>query len=257
MIIDSHAHLTDERLYPDADAIVARAREAGVGAIVTIATDAEDAGRAVELAERHPCVFATAGVHPHAAGAADEASFARIEELARHPKVVALGETGLDYFYDNAPRDAQRRSFLRHLEMARSTGLPVVVHAREADEELAAILRERGGGVRGVLHCFASGRELLETALGLGWYASFAGLVTFKKYDGAELIRSVPADRILVETDSPYLAPAPHRGKTNEPALVVHTAHRVAEIRGEDPDAFVARTTANARAFYALPAELD
>lgn len=251
-VVDSHAHLADERLFPDVEAVLERARAAGVEAVVCIGTGPDDWGRVLELARRFPGVYATAGVHPHAADQATEAAFAEIRALAREPELVALGETGLDYFYDNAPRDAQRASFLRHLELARETGLPVVVHARSADDDLRAILAD-AGGVTGVLHCFAGGRPLLEAALEAGWYVSFSGLVTFKRYEDAELVRAVPLDRILVETDSPYLAPVPHRGKANEPAFVPLVAARVAEIRGADPAELAAATVRNARAFYRLP----
>jgi TatD DNase family protein len=173
-----------------------------------------------------------------------------VRALIAHPKVVALGETGLDYHYDFAPRQVQRDAFARHLELARESGLPVIVHSREADDDLRALLREAGQGTVGVLHSFSSGRALLEEALAMGWYASFSGMITFKKFDGDEFIRMVPADRIMVETDTPYLAPVPRRGKTNEPAFVVHTARRAAEIRGEDADEFAARTMENTRRFY-------
>lgn len=254
-MIDAHAHLADRRLHPDADAVVERARAAGVGRIVSIATGPDDWDDELALADRFPgVVFATAGIHPHQAAAADDAALARVRRMLDDPRVVAVGETGLDYHYDFAPRERQRASFLRHLEMARETGKPVVVHAREADENLAALLREGGAGTVGVLHSFSSGRALLEQALEMGWYASFSGMVTFRNYDGEALVRTVPADRILVETDAPYLAPVPHRGKTNEPAFVVHVARRCAEIRGEDAEAFAARTEENTCRFYALPA---
>jgi TatD DNase family protein len=249
-LIDSHAHLADDRILPDVDAVVARAREAGLAGIVTIATDAEDARTHLGLAERFADVWSTAGIHPHAAGTSSDATLAAVRELAAHPRVVALGETGLDYHYDFSPREAQRTNFARHLEMARETGLPVIVHAREADDDLRAILREAGQGTLGVLHSFSSTRELLEDALAMGWYASFSGMITFKKFDGPEFVRMVPADRIMVETDTPYLAPVPNRGKTNEPAFVVHTARRAAEIRGEDPEELAARTLENTRRFY-------
>ncbi|CAA9302026.1 MAG: Uncharacterized metal-dependent hydrolase YcfH [uncultured Gemmatimonadetes bacterium] len=252
-LIDTHAHLADERILPEVDAVVERARAAGVETIVAIATGVEDARVVAGLAERLPGVFATAGIHPHAAASASEEAFATIRALLGHPRVVAIGEAGLDYHYDFAPRERQRESFLRHLELGRETGLPVIVHAREADEDLRGLLREGGAGTRGVLHSFSSGRALLEDALALGWYASFSGMVTFKKYDAADLLRMVPADRILVETDSPYLAPVPHRGRTNEPAFVVSTARVAAQLRGEDPDEFAARTTSNARTLFHLP----
>ncbi len=252
-LIDTHAHLADERILPHVDEVVERARAAGVDTIVAIATGADDAWVVAGLAGRFPGVYATAGIHPHAAATADEDAFAVVRELLALPRVVAIGEAGLDYHYDFAPRERQRESFLRHLELGRETGLPVIVHAREADEDLRALLREAGAGTRGVLHSFSSGRALLEDALALGWYASFSGMVTFKKYEGADLLRMVPPDRVLVETDSPYLAPVPHRGKTNEPAFVAATARVAAQLRHEDPDEFAARTTVNAKALFGLP----
>jgi len=249
-LIDAHAHLADERILPEVDAVVERARAAGVAAVVTVATDADDALTCLELARRFPAVWATAGIHPHAAGTFGAETFGRVRELLADPRVVAVGETGLDYHYDFSPRAAQRQSFSRHLELARATGLPAVVHAREADDDLRAILRESGAGTAGVLHSFSSGRELLEEALALGWYASFSGMITFKKFGGEDFVRMVPADRILVETDTPYLAPVPHRGRTNEPAFVVHVARRAAEIRGEPAEEFIARTVENTRRFY-------
>ena len=251
-LIDAHAHLADERILPDVDGVVRRASEAGVGGIVSIATGGDDWDANLTLAERFPGVWTTAGIHPHAAGTASEEGYARIRRLLAHPRVVAVGETGLDYHYDFAPRQAQRDNFTRHLEIARETGKPVIVHAREADLDLRALLREAGQGTAGVLHSFSSGRALLEDALAMGWYASFSGMVTFKKYEGADFVRMIPADRILVETDTPYLAPVPHRGRTNEPAFVVHVAARCAELRGEDPAEFAARTTENARRFYGI-----
>lgn len=249
---DAHAHLTDRRILPQVDEVVARAEAAGVTTIVTIATKPGDWAGCVELAERFPGVRATAGIHPHNAAEADEDAFTRLEEALSHPRVVAVGETGLDYHYDFAPREAQRASFARHLELARERGMPAIVHAREADDDVRALLREAGQGTTGVLHSFSSGRALLEEALAMGWYASFSGMVTFRNFDGDEFVRMVPADRILVETDTPYLAPVPHRGKTNEPAFVPHVAARCAGIRGEDPAEFAARTVENARRFYGI-----
>lgn len=253
-MIDTHAHLTDERLRADVEGVVARAAEAGVDGIVTIGTRPGEWREVVEVARRFPGVYAGLGVHPHAAEEATEENLALLRELLDEAKVVAIGETGLDYYYDNAPRPAQRASFLRHLELSRRTGLPVVVHARSADDDLRDVLAD-ARDVRGVLHCFAGGRALLERALEVGWYVSFSGMITFKKYEDAELVREVPTDRILVETDSPYLAPVPHRGKTNEPAYVVHVAGKAAEIRGEDPAEMAAALVRNARAFYALDGE--
>ncbi|HEX8273567.1 MAG TPA: TatD family hydrolase [Longimicrobiaceae bacterium] len=250
-VVDSHCHLTDERLFPDVEGVLERARAAGVETVVTIGTHRADWARVVELAGRFPQVRAVAGVHPHTADEATDEALAELRELALGGRIVALGETGLDYFYDNAPREAQRASFLRHLELARDTGLPVVVHTRSADADTAGIIAD-APGVVGVLHCFSGGRALLDAALEAGWYVSFAGMITFKKYEDAELVRAVPPDRILVETDAPYLAPIPFRGKTNEPALVVHTARKAAEMRGEDPAEFAAAAARNARALYRL-----
>jgi TatD DNase family protein len=223
-----------------------------VGTIVSVATGAEDWDADLALAERFPGVYATAGIHPHAASTASDEAFARIRTLLAHPRVVGVGETGLDYHYDFSPRQAQLDNFARHLEISRETGKPVIVHNRESDADLRALLREAGQGTLGVLHSFSSSRPLLEEALAMGWYASFSGMVTFKNFDGTDFLRMVPADRIMVETDTPYLAPVPHRGKTNEPAFVTHVAARCAQLRGEDPAEFAARTTENARRFYGI-----
>jgi TatD DNase family protein len=253
-MIDAHAHLTDEKFADDVDAVVSRAAAAGVEVIVTIATDPDDACEAIRLAERHAGVFATAGIHPHAAGRCTAESLAAVAELAAHPRVVAIGEAGLDYHYDFAPREAQVECFRRQLELGIELDRPVVVHCREADDDVARLLREAGPRSRGVLHCFSGGRALLDAALELGWFVSFAGTITFKRFDDAELLRAVPLDRLLVETDSPYLAPVPFRGRRNEPAHVVTVAARAAELRGEDPGELAAATARNARAFYRLPA---
>ena len=249
-LTDSHAHLTDARILPDVEEVVARAAAAGVTTVVSVATGPDDWDAGLALAERFSGVYATCGIHPHTATSASEAAFARIRERLAHPRVVAVGETGLDYHYDFSPRDVQRDSFARHLEMSRETGKPVIVHAREADEDLRALLREAGQGTTGVLHSFSSGRALLEEALAMGWYASFSGMVTFKKYEGADFVRMVPADRILVETDTPYLAPVPHRGKTNEPAFVADTARFLAALRGEETASLAQRTSENFRKLF-------
>jgi TatD DNase family protein len=252
MLVDTHAHLASDKVIGDVDAIVRRAAEAGVTTIVSIATRPGDWDADLALAERFDGVYATAGIHPHSAEEASEDAYARMRTLLAHPRVVAVGETGLDYHYDFSPRDVQRQNFARHLEISRETRKPVIVHNRQSDEDLRALLREAGEGTMGVLHSFSSSLPLLEDALAMGWYASFSGMVTFKNFDGADFVRMIPADRILVETDTPYLAPVPHRGKINEPAFVTHVAARCAELRGEDPAEFAARTTKNARRFYGI-----
>jgi TatD DNase family protein len=251
-MIDSHCHLTDAKFEDDLDAVLQRAWDAGLTAIVTIASDAADADVALRLARRDPRIFSTAGVHPHAAGAAVQDGLQAISELLAEDDVVAVGETGLDYHYDNSPRDVQRTLFGWHLRQAADRDLPIVVHSRSADDDTAALIRE-ASGVRGVLHCFSGGPGLLDTALDAGWFISFAGMVTFRNFSAADLLRSVPADRLLLETDSPYLAPVPHRGQRNEPAFVVQTCHAAAALLGVYAAELAARTAANARTFYRLP----
>lgn len=250
-MFDSHCHLTDEQFAGEVTAVLARARAAGVRGVVTIASDAADAVRARHLAKAHPDVWSSAGVHPHVSAAATEADLESIRTLLQEERVVAVGETGLDYHYDNSPRDVQRARFEWHLRLAAEVGKPVVVHSREADADTAAAIRD-ARGTRGILHCFSGGEALLQAGLDAGWYVSFAGPVTFKRFDGADLLRAVPSDRLLIETDSPYLAPAPHRGKRNEPALLRHTRDAVAAVRGLDPVELGAIVERNARACYGL-----
>lgn len=249
---DSHCHLTDAAFRDDREAVLLRAREAGVTRVVSIASDVADAEDALALARAHEAVWSTAGVHPHAAGAADPDALERIRALAAEPRVVALGETGLDYHYDHAPRDVQRRLFDAHLALGAELDLPVVVHAREADADIAAALRNAPGGTRGVLHCFTGGEAAFAEAMARDWYVSFSGIASFRTFAVAELLREVPGDRLLVETDSPYLAPVPFRGKRNEPAHVVRVVEAVAGHLGEAPEAVAGRTTANALRFYGL-----
>lgn len=253
-LFDSHTHLTDERLAPRLAGLLRRARDAGVVGSVTVATGPADAEAARRIARaKHPLrVWATAGIHPHDAGKASPEALALVEAHARAPEVVALGETGLDYHYEGSPREAQREAWLAHLEIAQRVGKPVVVHTRECDADAARVLRDRGRRVVGVLHCFTGRAELLQAALEAGWYVSFAGIITFSNYRDAEFVRAVPEDRILVETDSPYLAPAPHRGRTNEPAYVGAVLERAAGLRGVRPEALAERTLANALALYQL-----
>jgi TatD DNase family protein len=252
MSFDSHCHLTAAVFREDRDAVLARARQAGVAGMVCIASTPADAEEALELARAHPDVWATAGVHPHEAGQVEPGWEGEVERLLTHPRVVAVGECGLDFHYDFGPREAQFRVLDTQVEMAARHDLPLVIHSRSADPEMIAVLRSLPAGVRGVLHCFTGGDALLEAGLEADWYVSFSGITTFKRFDGADQIRRVPEDRILVETDAPYLAPVPFRGKRNEPAHVVHTTRRVAEIRGVDPEDFARTVAGNARTFYRL-----
>lgn len=253
MLIDSHCHLTDARFRDDLAGVLTRAAAAGVGSMITIGSDLEDARVAVGLADAHASVWASVGIHPHVAAAAGE-GMAEIEALAARPRVVAIGETGLDYHYDNSPRAVQRRLFEEHLELAARASLPVVVHTRDADEDAAAVIRSAPAGVTGVLHCFTAGDGLLDTALEHGWYISFAGVITFRTWDGLERLRRVPPERLLVETDSPYLAPVPHRGRRNEPAFVVEVCRAAAAALDEETAVIAARTAANARRLFRLDA---
>lgn len=251
-MFDSHCHLTDAAFADEVGAVLGRARAAGLAGIITIASDLDDARAAEALAREHTDVWWTAGVHPHvAAGAADDAR-EPLRALLGRPGAVAVGEAGLDYHYDHSPRAVQRRVFGMQIELARESGMPIVVHARDADADVAAMIRECSGDVIGVLHCFSSGASVLEAGLDAGWYVSFSGMVTFRNYADTELLRSVPDDRLLLETDGPYLAPVPFRGKRNEPAYLVHTCEAVARLRDAPVTGVAQRTTVNARTFYRL-----
>lgn len=250
MLFDSHCHLTDTRFEGDRSEVLARAREAGVTRIVTVGSDLEDSRAAAALAAGADGVWSTAGVHPHMAGAARAGDLEALAELIQsHPSVVAVGETGLDYHYENSPRDVQRRWFREQLALARTLARPVVVHSREADEDTAAILTDFPD-VTVVLHCFSGGATLLDAALAMGCYVSFSGIVSFKNFHAHDAVRAVPGDRLLLETDAPYLAPVPKRGKRNEPAFVGFVAEAVAAHLGDDPQVVARRTTRNALRFY-------
>jgi TatD DNase family protein len=250
MLIDSHCHLDDEQFDGDRDEVVQRALDAGVTQMVSIGTGSgpPDLEAGVRLADRYPALLATAGVHPHYAAKADDAALQRLEALLKHPKVVAVGEIGLDYHYDFSPRDVQRRVFIDQLRIAASHGKPIVIHTREAWDDTFATLEQHWAphGLPGIMHCFSGTPAEAARALSLGFYISFGGMITFPK---AEEIRQAavetPLDRLLVETDAPYLAPAPKRGKRNEPALVVHTARRLAELRSLSYEELCAATSAN------------
>ena len=248
MLVDSHCHLDFHDFADELDAVVERARAAGVGRMVTIGTRLSQFDRVLNVAERFADVSCTVGVHPHEAANEAGEDTARLVALAKHPKVVGIGETGLDYFYEHSPRDRQAASFRAHIAAARETQLPLIVHSRDADDDMAEILAEEMGQGRftGVLHCFSSSRQLAEKAVELGLYISLSGIVTFKKADALrETAKAVPLDRLLVETDAPYLAPVPVRGKRNEPAFVAHTAQAVAALRGLAPAELARITTEN------------
>ncbi len=253
--IDSHAHLADPAFDVDRDGVIARARLTGARAIVCIGESIAAAERAAEIAAGNAgVVFFSAGVHPHDAAEFDDArDSAAISGLAGRG-AVAIGECGLDYHYDHSPREDQRRAFAAQLRLARELDLPVVVHTRLAEDDTAAMVAEAGvAGVRGVLHCYTGSHALAEAALAVGWYVSFSGIVTFKKWEDDALIRLVPADRILAESDSPYLAPVPHRGKRNEPAWVSFTVARIAAARGTEPQEVGELVAANAAKLFRLP----
>ena len=256
MLFETHCHLTDRRFDGDRAETVARAHAAGVGTIVSIASSVADAEQVAALTRAERRVWGTAGIHPHEAGQARPDDVLRVRELLEgEPRLVAIGETGLDYHYDFGPRDLQRRLFRAHARLAAETGRPLVVHSRSADDDTRAAIAEFRGAARGVLHCFTGGMDLLAEALDAGWHISFTGLVTFKNFRGQEALRAVPRDRLMIETDSPYLAPVPHRGKRNEPAYVARVRDGVAAVRGESPDDVERYTTRNAFRFFGLEAE--
>jgi TatD DNase family protein len=248
MLVDSHCHLDFPDFAADFDGVLARARQAGVGAMVTICTRLSRFEEVRAIAEARDGVWCSVGVHPHEAAEEGVETPERLLDLARHDKVVGFGETGLDYYYEHSPRAAQQRSFRAHIAAARQAGLPLIVHTRDADDDTVAVLTEEyaRGSFTGLIHCFSSGRQLAEKMLEIGFYISISGIVTFKKAEALrETVRAVPLDRLLVETDAPYLAPVPHRGKRNEPAFVAGTAACVAEIKGVEPAALARATTDN------------
>lgn len=257
MLVDSHCHLDFPDFAEERAAIVARALGAGVGRMVTISTRVRRFQQILEIAEAFDEVYCSVGTHPHNAAEEPDVTAAELVRLSRHPKVVAIGEAGLDYHYDKAPRDAQAAGFRTHIAAARETGLPLVIHARNADEDMAAILEEETG--RGafpfVLHCFSSGRRLAEVGVALSGYVSFSGILTFKNSPELRAIAAqVPRDRLLVETDAPYLAPVPHRGQRNEPSFVVQTAGVLADTIGVSPEEIATITTDNFfRLFSRMP----
>jgi TatD DNase family protein len=248
MLIDSHCHLDFPDLSAEMDAVVARARAAGIARMVTISTRVRRHAEVLAIAERFPDVFCSVGTHPHHAHEELDITVADLVARARHPKVVAIGEAGLDYYYDRSPRDEQARVFRTHIEAARESGLPLVIHTRDADEDTARILEEETGqgSFVAVLHCFTGDADLARRAIALGHFISFTGILTFKPSTALRTIAAqLPADRIFVETDAPYLAPMPYRGKRNEPAYVVETAKMLAETRGVSFDEIAHQTSEN------------
>ncbi len=259
VLVDSHCHLDFPDFASEVDQVVARAGEAGIGLMVTISTKVSEFDRILAIAERFPNVYCSVGIHPHEAATEPDIDAVRLIELAKHPKVVGIGETGLDYYYEHSPREPQQRCFRAHITAARETGLPLIVHTRDADDDTASILSEEmgKGAFTGLLHCFTSSHKLAHHALDLGFYISLSGILTFKS--AAELqvtAQGVPMDRLLVETDAPYLAPVPKRGKRNEPSFVIHTAAKLAELKNVSGDELAMQTSENfLRLFSRVPRE--
>jgi len=248
MLVDSHCHLDSPDFAAELDGVVARAEAAGIRRIVTISTRVRRQGELLAIAEKFPRVYCSVGTHPHHAHEELDITADELVRRTRYPKVVALGEAGLDYFYDNSPREAQEQGFRTHIAAARESGLPLVIHSRDADDDMRKILEDEmgKGAFAAVLHCFTGSRELALAGIALGLHVSFTGILTFKKSDDLRAIAAeLPADRILVETDAPYLAPGRYRGKRNEPAYVVETAKVLAEVRGVSLDEITRQTTDN------------
>jgi TatD DNase family protein len=260
MLIDSHCHLDFPDFASEIDAVVARARAADIGRMVTICTRVRQHAQVLAIAERFPEIFCSVGTHPHNAHEELDIDAKALISIAKHPKVVAIGEAGLDYHYDNSPRAAQEQGLRQHIAAARETGLPLVIHAREADADMARILQEETGkgAFPAVLHCFTGGRDLAFKAIELGHYVSFTGILTFKNSAALrDIAAALPAERVLVETDAPYLAPLPYRGKRNEPSYVVETAKVLAQARGVSLEEITRQTTENFfRLFNKVPRDL-
>ena len=251
MLVDTHCHLAAEQFQADRSAVLDRAWDAGVAHLVVIGESRVSAERALELAAGDGRIWSTAGVHPHDASGWSPAVAEWLERFLAHPRVVAAGEMGLDYHYDHSPRSSQLEAFEAQLALAGKLSKPAVIHAREADADVAAVLRNQPGCVS-ILHSFSSGPDLLTAGLTLGSYVSFSGMITFKNWLGNDAIEAVPLDRILIETDAPYLAPTPHRGKRNEPAFVRRVAEQIALVRGLDPAEVIAATGENAARVFGL-----
>jgi len=256
MLIDSHAHIQGKEYAAEREAIIARACQAGVEKIIAVggAGDMTSNAEAVALAESFPNIYATVGMHPHDAKDVGEEELRELRELTSHSKVIAVGETGLDYYYNHSPHDVQRRVFTHFIHMARDTGLPLVVHERDAAQETTELLRSEGGTeLRGVIHCFTGDYDAACAYLDLGFYLSFTGIITFKNAGPLrDVVRKVPLERMLVETDSPFLTPVPHRGKRNEPAYVRFVAETIAEIKGMALEEVAQRTTRNVQDLFKI-----
>lgn len=253
-LADSHCHLNYKGVAETSDEVLARARATGVVAMLNISTRESEWGAVIGTAERESDVWATVGIHPHEADEHPHIDTARLVDAAAHPRVVGIGESGLDYYYDHSDRAAQQRSFRAHLAACRETGLPIVVHTRDAEDDTAAILRDElgKGAIAGVLHCFTGSAELAQIAIDLGFYISISGIVTFKSAQNLQAVaRDLPLDRLLIETDAPFLAPVPHRGKQGEPAFVADTCRFLAQLRGEAPEALADATRANFHRLFA------
>jgi len=258
MFIDSHCHLNYKGLVEEQAAVLARARDSGVATMLNISTRASEWDDVIGVAERESDVWASVGIHPHEADIHPDVETSTLVERAKHPRVVGIGESGLDFYYDRSDRDRQRASFRAHIAAARETGLPIIVHTREAEEDTQAILAEEmgKGAFSGVIHCFTASADFAAKALELGLYISISGIVTFKNAkDLQETAKALPADRLLIETDSPFLAPVPHRGKPCEPAFVADTARFLADLRGESLDQLAAYTSANFQKLFSKAAE--
>ncbi|OSZ70481.1 LuxR family transcriptional regulator [Sphingomonas sp. IBVSS1] len=256
MLIDSHCHLNYAGLGDDVPGVLARARAAGVSGFLAISCRVSEWEGVISIADAHDGVWASVGIHPHEADEHPDTDAATLIAATTHPKVVAIGETGLDYYYDKSDRERQKASFRSHIQAARATGLPLIVHTRDAEADTLDLLREAGQGpLTGVIHCFTASQAFAEAALDLGFYISLSGIVTFKSArDLQATAKTIPAERLLVETDAPYLAPVPMRGKTCEPAFVAHTARFLAELRGERVEDLAAATTRNFHALFAKAA---
>jgi TatD DNase family protein len=257
MFVDSHCHLNYKGLVEDQPAVLARARAAGVAEMLNISTRASEWDEVIGLAEREPDVFASVGVHPHDADTHEDVETATLVARAKHPKVIGIGESGLDFYYDRSDRDRQRASFRAHIAAARETGLPIIVHTRDAEADTHTILAEEmgKGAFPGVIHCFTASADFAGKALALGLYISISGIVTFRNArDLQETAKTIPLERLLIETDSPFLAPVPHRGRPCEPAFVADTARFLAELRGESVEALASATSANFRRLFAKAA---